>query len=85
MYYILIYIISYVLSTGLIFLSAMAASIVHSIEDKDNIVPTTLVVLSICTFLLGCMLIVVSRLKLATVIQVCNHYPLTKHILLNTY
>ncbi|KAJ1427778.1 hypothetical protein B484DRAFT_74140, partial [Ochromonadaceae sp. CCMP2298] len=61
--------IGQVQDAGLIFLSAMAASIVHSIEDKDNIVPTTLVVLSICTFLLGCMLIVVSRLKLATVIQ----------------
>jgi sulfate permease, SulP family len=54
---------------GLIFLSAMAADIVQGCARSEQIVPTTLVVLPICTFLLGCMLVVVAKLKLATVIQ----------------
>ena len=37
--------------------------------SEENILPTTLVVLSLATFLLGCMLIVVSKLRLASIIQ----------------
>jgi MFS superfamily sulfate permease-like transporter len=36
---------------------------------EENILPTTLVVLALSTCLLGCMLIVVSKLRLASVIQ----------------
>lgn len=54
---------------GLIFLSAMAGSIASSCKEAEDIVPTTLYVLAICTFLLGCMLIVVSKLKLASMVQ----------------
>jgi sulfate permease, SulP family len=54
---------------GLIFLSAMAGSIAQSCESKDNILPTTLFTLGICTASLGLMLIVVSKLKLASFVQ----------------
>ena len=45
--------IGQVQDAGLIFLSAMASSIAESCHDQRHIVPTTLVVLSICTFILG--------------------------------
>ncbi len=54
---------------GLIFLSAIAASVVECCDKPDHVMATTLFVLSICTFLLGCMLLVVSKLKLASAIQ----------------
>jgi sulfate permease, SulP family len=54
---------------GLIFLSAIAASIVGSCKHEHMIMATTLYTLSICTFLLGCMLLVTSRLKLASLVQ----------------
>lgn len=37
--------------------------------EEKNILPTTLAALSIATFLLGVMLIVVSKLRLASLIQ----------------
>lgn len=55
---------------GLIFLSAMSGAIAASTtEPQHSIISTTVIILPICTFLLGGMLIVVSRLKLASVIQ----------------
>lgn len=61
--------IGQVQDAGLIFLSAMATSIVTGCEKKEGIIPTTLVVLSIYTALLGAMLILIGRLKLATLVQ----------------
>ena len=61
--------IGQVQDAGLIFLSSMAADIVQNCDKVEQIVPTTIVVLPICTFILGCMLVVVAKLKLATVIQ----------------
>lgn len=62
--------IGQVQDAGLIFLSAMAASIANNlVNSPDQIVPTALFTLAICTFLLGGALIVVSKLKLASVIQ----------------
>lgn len=61
--------IGQVQDAGLIFLSAMASDIVQGCAREEQIVPTTIVVLPICTFLLGGMLVVVAKLKLATVIQ----------------
>ena len=62
--------IGQVQDAGLIFLSAMTGAIANSPTiAKEQIVPTALFVLPICTFLLGGMLIVVSKLRLATVIQ----------------
>jgi SulP family sulfate permease len=61
--------IGQVQDAGLIFLSAMAADIVQGCQREEQIVPTTVVVLPLCTFLMGCMLVVVAKLKLATVIQ----------------
>jgi sulfate permease, SulP family len=63
---------------GLIFLSAMAGSIVESVQSDMTIpnkrlstayISTTLVVLSVYTALLGLLLILIGRLKLASVIQ----------------
>jgi SulP family sulfate permease len=67
---------------GLIFLSTMAASVVQGItssaveagiSDRSSldevIVPTTLFTLAVCTFLLGGMLMVVAKLKLASMVQ----------------
>lgn len=54
---------------GLIFLSAMATSIVSGCHSQEGIIPTTLVVLSIYTALLGAMLILLGKLKLASVVQ----------------
>ena len=54
---------------GLIFLSAMATSIVEGCKSPEDILPTTLVVLSIYTALLGAMLILLGKLKLASVVQ----------------
>ena len=61
--------IGQVQDAGLIFLSAMAADIVANCAHEDQIVPTAIVVLPICTFLLGIMLVIVAKLRLATVIQ----------------
>lgn len=61
--------IGQVQDAGLIFLSSMAADIVQGCARTEQIVPTALVVLPLCTFILGCMLVVVAKLKLATVIQ----------------
>lgn len=61
--------IGQVQDAGLIFLSAMAGSIAYSGIDEDQIIPTTLFVLAAATFLLGVMLIVASKLKLASIIQ----------------
>jgi SulP family sulfate permease len=61
--------IGQVQDAGLIFLSSMAADIVQGCARTEQIVPTTIVVLPICTFILGCLLVLVARLKLATVIQ----------------
>ncbi|RYY81905.1 hypothetical protein EON63_14465 [archaeon] len=54
---------------GLIFLSAMASYIARHCEHPENIVPTTLFILSIYTALLGVVLIIVSKLKLASLVQ----------------
>lgn len=54
---------------GLIFLSAMASYIARHCEHAENIVPTTLFILSIYTALLGVVLIIVSKLKLASFVQ----------------
>lgn len=54
---------------GLIFLSAMASSIVAGCKSPESIIPTTLVVLSIYTACLGAMLILLGKLKLASVVQ----------------
>jgi SulP family sulfate permease len=56
---------------GLIFLCTMANSVANGManSDKEAIVPTTLFVLSICTALLGVMLIIVAKLKLASIVQ----------------
>lgn len=54
---------------GLIFLSAMASSIVAGCKSPESIIPTTLVVLSMYTALLGAMLILLGKLKLASVVQ----------------
>lgn len=57
---------------GLIFLSSMAASIVNIEKNKDQIekiVPTTLVVLSLATFLLGNVLVIAGRYKFARILQ----------------
>jgi SulP family sulfate permease len=61
--------IGQVQDAGLIFLSSMAADIVRGCAQSEHIVPTAIVILPLCTFLLGCMLVVVAKLKLATVIQ----------------
>ena len=54
---------------GLIFLSAMATSIVSGCHSTESILPTTLVILSIYTALLGAMLILLGKMKLASVVQ----------------
>jgi SulP family sulfate permease len=67
---------------GLIFLSTMAASVVQGVTSSavregitdssslaEVIIPTTLFTLAICTFLLGGMLMVVAKLKLASMVQ----------------
>ena len=54
---------------GLIFLSAMASSIVSNCKSPDSVVPTTLVVLSIYTALLGVMLILLGKMRLASMVQ----------------
>lgn len=54
---------------GLIFLSSMASSVVSGCASPNSIVPTTLVVLSTYTALLGVMLILLGKMKLASVVQ----------------
>ena len=54
---------------GLIFLSHMACNVAASIDSVDNLVPTTLFVLAVSTALLGAMLMVVGKFKLAHFIQ----------------
>ena len=54
---------------GLIFLSAMAANVAMNCQQPEHIVPTTLFVLGICTAILGVLLMIVSKLKLASMVQ----------------
>lgn len=54
---------------GLIFLSAMAGSVATSCSKPENIVPSTLFILGSSTAILGVMLMIVSKLKLASVVQ----------------
>jgi SulP family sulfate permease len=54
---------------GLIFLSAMAGSIAASCSKPENIVPSTLYILGLSTAILGVMLMIVSKLRLASVVQ----------------
>lgn len=54
---------------GLIFLSAMSGSIARSCNNPENIVPTTLFILGSSTAILGVMLIIVSKLRLASLVQ----------------
>ena len=53
---------------GLIFLSAMASNVAATC-DKDVILPTALFVLSAGTALMGVMLLVIGKLRLASVVQ----------------
>jgi MFS superfamily sulfate permease-like transporter/CRP-like cAMP-binding protein len=65
--------IGQVQDAGLIFLSAMAFSIVESMHSQgrrdEDIVTTVLVVLSISTFVLGVALICIGRLRFAVIVQ----------------
>lgn len=69
--------IGQVQDAGLIFLSAMAGDIVEKLTSADpnspelshRILATTLVTLSLSTFLLGLLLIVLGRMKLASIVQ----------------
>lgn len=64
--------IGQVQDAGLIFLSAMAANIADSCLSNgtpSEIIPTTLVILSICTLVLGLLLVVVAKLNLASLVQ----------------
>eukprot|EP01039_Chlorochromonas_danica_P001409 gene1409-1532_t len=57
---------------GLIFLSAMAASIAKGCQasgQADALLPTTLVVLALCTAALGLLLIATAKLRLASFVQ----------------
>jgi SulP family sulfate permease len=54
---------------GLIFLSHIACNVVAGIQDRDNLVPTTLFVLAIATTGLGVMLMIVGKNHLAHYIQ----------------
>ena len=60
--------IGQVQDAGLVFLSAMATDIAFHC-DEGKIVSTTLFTLSLSTFLLGALLVLVSRLRLAAFIQ----------------
>lgn len=53
---------------GLIFLSSMASSIVTSVS-AENLIPTTLFLLAISTACLGIMLMLIGKLRLASVVQ----------------
>ena len=65
--------IGQVQDAGLIFLSAMAFTMVESMleegKTEDEIVSTVVVVLSVSTFLLGIVLIIVGKLRLAVIVQ----------------
>jgi SulP family sulfate permease len=54
---------------GLIFLSHIACNVVQSIDNMDNLVPTTLFILATATTALGVMLMAVGRYRLAHFIQ----------------
>jgi SulP family sulfate permease len=54
---------------GLIFLSAMAGSVASSCSKPENIVPSALFILGLSTAILGVMLIIVSKLRLASIVQ----------------
>lgn len=53
---------------GLIFLSSMASSLVLSVSE-ENLIPTTLIVLCLSTAGLGVMLMLIGKLRLASVVQ----------------
>ena len=53
---------------GLIFLSSMASSIVGAVNE-ENLIPTTLFLLSASTAGLGVMLMLIGKLRLASVVQ----------------
>lgn len=61
--------IGQVQDAGLIFLSAMAANVAMYCVEEDNILPTTLFTLGICTAILGILLLIVSKLRLASMVQ----------------
>jgi SulP family sulfate permease len=60
--------IGQVQDAGLVFLAAIADSIATNV-DHDKIIPTTLVILPICTTILGVLMVVVGKLKIANLIQ----------------
>lgn len=60
--------IGQVQDAGLIFLSTMASSIAGS-ANSENILPTTVVTLSLSTFALGVVVYCVGRLRLATLVS----------------
>ena len=60
--------IGQVQDAGLVFLAAIADSIATNV-DHDKIIPTTLVILPICTTILGVLMFVVGKLKIANLIQ----------------
>mmetsp|Transcript_27807 Transcript_27807/g.55686 ORF Transcript_27807/g.55686 Transcript_27807/m.55686 type:complete len:654 (+) Transcript_27807:171-2132(+) len=65
--------IGQVQDAGLIFLSAMASSIIKKCKDQGcddaSILATVTIGLSVCTFILGCGLIIIGRLELAGYIE----------------
>lgn len=60
--------IGQVQDAGLVFLAAIADSIACNVA-KDKIIPTTIVILPISTMILGLMMIVIGKLKIANFIQ----------------
>jgi len=60
--------IGQVQDAGLIFLSTMASSIAKEASNPDAIIPTTLVALSLSTSLLGAVVYLIGKLKLAKVV-----------------
>jgi len=61
--------IGQVQDAGLIFLSSMATSIASNCDKTENILPTTLVTLSISTALLGVAVYLVGKFQLATLVS----------------
>ncbi|KAH9262351.1 hypothetical protein BASA82_000619 [Batrachochytrium salamandrivorans] len=61
--------IAQVQDAGLIFLSTMATTIAQECETAEEAVATTVVSLSLCTTLLGVVVVVVGRFKLASFVS----------------
>lgn len=61
--------IAQVQDAGLIFLSTMATTIAQECESAEEAVATTVVSLSLCTTLLGAVVVVVGRFKLASFVS----------------